>query len=217
MPFHVEMSDAVFMGTPILVQVGHLTGEQKYHNMALRHMRFMLKLNLRKDGLHRHSPLDESAWGRGNGFPALGLALSLTNFPKNHPGRKEMLAAFQSHIAALVRHQDPTGMWHQVVDHPESYRELSSTSMITYSIIRGVRNGWLKEETYRPVITKAFNAIKTRIASDGTLVDVCTGTGKQKNLRAYFDRKALLGHDPRGGAMALLVTTEMAAWQAAQK
>ena len=212
MPFHNEMSDAVFMGTPILVQAGRLTGERKYYNMALRHMRFMLKLNLREDGLHRHSPLDETAWGRGNGFPALGLALSLSDLPKSHQHRAEMLQAFRSHIRALTKHQDPTGMWHQVIDHTGSYRELSCTCMITFAMIRGVRNGWLDEKTYRPVIDKAFRAILARIAADGTLVDVCTGTGKQKGLRDYFDRKAILGRDPRGGAMALLVTTEKAAW-----
>lgn len=54
MPAHSEMSDAVFMSCPILVEAGRLTGEEKYYDMALRHMRFMLKLNLRPDGLHRH-------------------------------------------------------------------------------------------------------------------------------------------------------------------
>ncbi len=73
MPYHEEMSDAVFMGGPILAQVGRLTGETKYFDQCLRHFRFMQKLVLRRDGLYRHSPLDETAWGRGNGFPALGL------------------------------------------------------------------------------------------------------------------------------------------------
>jgi rhamnogalacturonyl hydrolase YesR len=213
MPFHSEMSDAVFMGTPILTQVGRLTGEKKYHNMAIRHMRFMLKMNVRKDGLHRHSPLDETAWGRGNGFPALGLALALGDLPTDHPGRDAMLRAFQVHAAALAKHQDPTGMWHQVIDNTGSYRELSCTSMITFALIRGVRNGWLKKDVYGPIIERGYNAVLTRIAADGTLIDVCTGTGKQKSLRAYFDRTAIMGRDPRGGAMALLVTTEMAAWK----
>jgi rhamnogalacturonyl hydrolase YesR len=116
-------------------------------------------------------------------------------------------------MRALVKHQDPTGMWHQVIDDDSSYREMSCTCMITFAMIRGVRNGWLDEATCRPVIEKAFRAIKTRIATDGTLVDVCTGTGKQKTLRDYYDRKAILGRDARGGAMALIVTTEMARWQ----
>ncbi|MFQ5732122.1 MAG: glycoside hydrolase family 88 protein [Planctomycetaceae bacterium] len=217
MPYHNKMSDAVFMGCPILTQVGRLTGETKYYDMALRHMRFMLKLNLRKDGLHRHSPLHETAWGRGNGFPALGLVLCLSDLPKDHPGRKEMLTAFRNHVAAMAKHQDYTGAWHQVVDRPESYRELTVTCMTTFAMIRGIRNGWLDEKTYAPIVQRAWTAIKTRIAPDGTLVDVCTGTGKQKSLRAYYDRTAILGHDPRGGAMALLVTTEMAAWQKRRK
>ena len=57
----------------------------------------------------------------------------------------------------------------------------------------------------------SWPAINQRVGTDGHLIDVCTGTGKQKNLRAYLDRPALLGKDSRGGAMALLAATEMAA------
>lgn len=217
MPAHNEMSDAVFMACPILVETGVQTGEKKYLKMAGKHFAFMQNLVLRPDGIYRHSPLCETAWGRGNGFPALGLAWSLTALPEDHALFPEFRQAFQKHMAALKKHQDPTGMWHQVVDDDGSYRELSSTCMITFSLIRGVRKGWLKEADYRPAIEKAFRAIKTRIAADGTLVDVCTGTGKQKSLRDYYDRKAILGKDARGGAMALLVTTEMARWQAESK
>lgn len=213
MPAHLEMSDSVFMGCPILAQAGRLTGDDKYFQMCLRQMRFMNRLNLRRDGLHRHSPLDETAWGRGNGFPALGLALSLTDLPAEHAERDEMLTAFRAHLAALGPHQDPTGMWHQVIDHPESYRELTATCMITFAMLRGVRQGWLARDTHEPAIRRGWYAIKTRIASDGSLVDVCTGTGKMKSLREYYDRPAILGKDPRGGAMALLVATEMAAWE----
>ena len=213
MPFHNEMSDSVFMGTPILAELGHLTGEAKYFDMAVRHMKFMQDLCLRPDGLYRHSPLDEAAWGRGNGFPALGLALSLSAMPEDHPGRANMLAAFRHHLEALLRHQDPSGMWHQVIDHPESYRELTATSMITFAMVRGLRSDWLDRERYEPVIDRAWEALKARIAPSGELVDVCTGTGKQKTLRDYFDRMAILGHDDRGGAMALMISTEMAYWQ----
>ena len=212
MPHHSEMSDAVFMGGPILAEVGRLTGESKYFEMCLRHVRTMSKLNVREDGLHRHSPLDPTAWGRGNGFPALGLALCLSAFPDDHPGRPELEERFRKHLEALLPHQDYTGCWHQVVDHPESYRELTSTCMITFAMLRGVRLGILDASKYRPPIERAWRAIQTRIGRDGRLVDVCTGTGKQRSLRAYLDRKAILGRDARGGAMALMVSTEMAAW-----
>jgi len=216
MPAHSEMSDAVFMSCPILVAAGKLTGDQKYYDFAITHMQFMRNLNVRENGLHRHSPLDETPWGRGNGFPALGLAWSLTDLPKTHAGREAMEAAFKEHLQALLKYQDPNGMWHQVVNHEGSYREMTSTCMITFAMIRGVRLGILKEADYQPAITKAWTAIKSRITPTGVLVDVCTGTGKQKNLRGYFDRTAILGKDDRGGAMAITVSVEMATWQQEQ-
>ncbi|HET8698312.1 MAG TPA: glycoside hydrolase family 88 protein, partial [Gammaproteobacteria bacterium] len=68
MPYHGEFSDSVFMGTTIVAQAGALTGERKYFDMADRHLRFMEKLDLRPDGLYRHHPTTDAAWGRGNGF-----------------------------------------------------------------------------------------------------------------------------------------------------
>jgi len=202
MPMHSEMSDSVFMGCPIVAQAGRLTGESKYASMALRHMNFMLKLNVRPDGLHRHSPLDESAWGRGNGFPALGLALALSEASPS-----EMLQAFRDHMEAMLPHQDPTGAWHQVV---ESYRELTVTSMMAFAMQRGISRGWLSRAKFGPALDRAWYAIKSRVGADGSLVDVCTGTGKQKSLRDYYDRGAIFGPDPRGGAMAFLASAELA-------
>ncbi|WP_417730709.1 glycoside hydrolase family 88 protein [Rosistilla oblonga] len=211
MPTHSEMSDAVFMGTPILVAAGQLTNDTRYDQMAIRHLRFMLRLNLRDDGLHRHSPLDPgaTAWGRGNGFPALGLALSLSSIEQDGPIRDEMLAAYRAHLAAMIKHQDSTGMWHQVVDRPESYPEFTVTCMTTMAIARGLRRGWLDSATYAPVVKRAWPAIQSRIGSNGELIDVCTGTGKQKSLHAYYDRTAIRGRDARGGAMAMLAATEI--------
>ena len=213
MPFHNEMSDAVFMGGPILAEASRLAGETKYLEMLIRHFRFMKELDLRADGLYRHSPLDEAAWGRGNGFPALGLALSLTAIPEGHAARPALARELRAHLAALSRHQDPTGMWHQVIDRPGSYRELTSTSMILFAMVRGMRLGLLERGDYERAVDQAWYGLRTRIAPDGELVDVCTGTGKQPSLRHYLDRKAILGRDDRGGAMALLAATEMAAWQ----
>lgn len=212
MPFHNEMSDAVFMGTPILVQTGRLTGDTKYFDMADRHLKFMLKLNLRKDGLHQHSPLDpqRTAWGRGNGFPALGLALSLSDMASDSPHLPFMTTAYRDHLLTMIDHQDEMGMWHQIVDHPESYREFTSTCMTTFAIVRGLRNNWLDRQTFEPFVQRAWESIKCRIGPHGNLVDVCTGTGKQKNRQAYYDRTAILGKDDRGGAMALMVSTELA-------
>src|SRR5262249_51660642 len=77
MPYHAEYSASLFMGTAIAAAAGALTQDRKYFDLAARHVAFMQKLVLRPDGLSRHSPATQAAWGRGNGFPAIGLALAL--------------------------------------------------------------------------------------------------------------------------------------------
>jgi len=217
-PFHNETSDAVFMSGPILAATGKLTGESKYFDAAAIHLAAMRKLCLRPDGIYRHSPLCEAAWGRGNGFPALGLAWSLSEWPDEHLAKKELIGEFQKHMAALKPHQDAkTGCWHQVIDHPESYDEYSCTCMIGWAMQRGISRGWLAaKDEYQPCVDRAWQAIKERTSSDGKLVNVCAGTGKQKTLQDYLDRPAINGRDDRGGAMGMLFAVELMAVESAK-
>jgi rhamnogalacturonyl hydrolase YesR len=210
MPFHEEMSDSVFMATPLAVKAGKLTGDRKYFDVAARHFEFMQKLVLRPDGLYRHSPLTDAAWGRGNAFPALGLALALSDFPKDHPAYRHMIAEFQQHMFVLAKFQDQDGMWREVIDQPGSYAETSATAMIGLAMARGIRNGWLDPAAYQARVGRAFSAVSARVGNEGQIVDVCESTNKQKSLEDYLHRAALLGPDPRGGAMAMLFATEMA-------
>ena len=133
----------------------------------------------------------------------------LEDWPAEHPERKVLLQAFRKHMAALRQHQDYTGTWHQVIDRPESYREFTGTCMIGFAMARGIRGGWLEAETYQPCVDRAWQAVKARTSPTGEFIDVCTGTGKQKTLRDYYDRQALHGRDGRGGSMALLFASEV--------
>jgi rhamnogalacturonyl hydrolase YesR len=210
MPFHGEMSDSFFMAAPLLSKTGKLTGDRRYFDMAVRHIDFMRELVLRADGLYRHSPLSEAAWSRGNAFPALGIALTLSDFPADHPEFGRIAELFQDHMAALSTYQDADGMWHEVIDYPGSYAEYSSTAMIGTAMLRGIRNGWLDATEYQPRVDAAWQAVLARTGSDGILVDVCESTNKQETLNDYLNRAAILDRDVRGGGMALIFATEMA-------
>ncbi len=210
MPYHDQYSDSVFMGTVILAQAGGLTHERRYFDMAARHLAFMQKIVLRPDGLYRHQPRSDAAWGRGNAFPALGLALTLSEFPRDHPQYTMVLRAYRDHMAVLARFQDQDGLWRNVIDYPGAYPEFSATAMIGFAMLRGIRKGWLPGRAYQPVVDKAWQAVLARVGPEGHLVDVCESTARMNSLDEYLHRAAILGPDPRGGAMALLFATEMA-------
>jgi unsaturated rhamnogalacturonyl hydrolase len=164
----------------------------------------------RPDGLYRHQASAAAAWGRGNGFAALGLALTLTAFPEDRPDHPALLSAFQTHMQALARHQDEHGMFREVIDYPGAYPEYSGTSMIATAMLRGIRDGWLDASMYQPVVDRAWQAIVVRTASDGRLFDVAESTGTRGLTSSdYLRRAAILDRDPRGGAFAMLFATEV--------
>jgi unsaturated rhamnogalacturonyl hydrolase len=211
MPFHDQYSDSVFMGTIAAAQAGALTGKRKYFDLAARHVAFMQKIVLRPDGLYRHQPLTDAAWGRGNAFVAIGLALALTEFPQAHPGYSQLLQGFRAHMSVLARYQTADGLWRNVVDHPGAYPEFSATAMIGFAMLRGIRNGWLPAAEFQPHVDSAWQAVLSRVGPQGHVVDGCESTTKMKSTEEYLHRAAILGPDPRSGAMAMLFATEMMA------
>jgi unsaturated rhamnogalacturonyl hydrolase len=210
MPYHGEFSDSIFMGATIAAQAGALTGERRYFDLAVRHIAFMQRLVLRPDGLYRHQPATDAAWGRGNAFAALGLTLTLDELPEGHDGRAAVLRSYREHMAALLPYQTAGGLWRNVVDHPGAYAEYSATAMIAFAMQLGLERGWLEPaDAYRAAVDAAWRAVNARTGSDGTLVDVCESTARIESLQGYLQREALLGRDPRGGAMAMLLATEL--------
>lgn len=210
MPFNFGFSDSIFMGTDILVEAGALTGERKYFDMAARHVAYMQELDLRADGLYRHHPGSNVAWGRGNAFAAIGLALALAQFPHGHPAYARLLRSYRSLMAVLLRYQERDGSWRNVIDHPGAYREFSATAMIAFAMQRGLERGWLPKRRYAAAVQRAWHAVLARVGPDGRLVNVCASTARASTLKDYLDRPAILGQDPRGGAMAMLLATELA-------
>jgi hypothetical protein len=209
-PKREEMSDAVFMCGPILSEAGakvertpsNERGTRKYTAAASDYLLEMSKLRQRADGLYAHGHLCDVAWGRGNGFPAVGAAWCLSNSLND-----DVLRNYRRHLAELRKHQDRDGMWHQVIDHPESGPEFTCTAMIGFAMQQGISRGWLPK-TYQPSVDKAWQAICRRIEPRGKLLGVCESTGTQKSLEDYLARKLNDGVDHRGGAMALLFATE---------
>jgi unsaturated rhamnogalacturonyl hydrolase len=209
MPHHGEYSDSVFMGTTIAAQAGALTGEGRYFDVADRHLRFMEKLDLRRDGLYRHQPATDAAWGRGNAFAAIGLALTLSELPRGSGAYEHAAQSYRNLMAALLPLQTRDGLWRNVVDHPGAYPEFSATAMIGFALQRGLARGWIRGNAYRKSVARAWDAVNSRASSTGTFIDVCESTTRMSSLDEYLKRAAILGQDPRGGAMAMLFATEL--------
>ena len=185
--------DDMYMITLVEVQAYRATHDPKYLDRAALEMSAYLDKLQQPNGLFYHAPDVPFFWGRGNGWVAAGMAELLRSLPKNHPKRGRILEGYRKMMASLLKYQGSDGMWRQLIDHPESWPETSSTGMFTFAMVTGVKNGWLDKKTYAPAARKAWLGLVTYLEPDGDIREVCEGTGKKNDYQYYIDRKRIAG------------------------
>jgi len=194
--------DDMYMITAVQVQAYRATGDKKYLERAAKtEVAYLDKLQ-QPNGLFFHAPESQFYWSRGNGWEAAGMTELLLSLPKNHPLRPRIVAGYNKMMESLLKYQDEDGLWHQLLDHPESWSETSGTGMFTFAIVTGVKNGWLPKKTYGPAARKAWLGLVKHIDENGNISDVCEGTNKGPSVQYYIDRKRLTG-DLHGQAASL--------------
>lgn len=208
--FARQWTDDMFMASALLARVAARDAANASRHAAVvgRLLTGYAQTLQRADGLFIHAKDGPHAWGRGNGFALLGMTEALTYLPESWPDRSRVLEIYRKQIDGLLAHQSDDGSWRQVVDEPASYRELTVTAMTVTAMARGVRLGWLPASA-RPAIQSGWRAVAARVNRDGTVRDVCSGTGAGPTKEYYLNRPVVNGADDRGGAMALLAAVEV--------
>ena len=151
-------------------------------------------------------------WGRGNGWTIFSLSELLQVLPADHKARPELLSFFRELADGFLAVQDESGMWHQVLDMPESYPESSCTSMFICAYSRGIRNSWFEGDTsrYRAAAMKAWNALeRCAIDKKGNLYGVCRGSEFAFNPRYYSEHLLPQLNNTHGIGITLLAGVEM--------
>jgi unsaturated rhamnogalacturonyl hydrolase len=200
--------DDMYMITAVQVQAYRATGDSKYLDRAALTMAAYLDKLQQPNGLFYHAPDSQFFWGRGDGWVAAGMAELLRSLPKKHPRRARILEGYKKMMTALLSYQGKDGLWRQLIDHPESWVETSSTGMFTFSMVTGVKNGWLEKRIYGPAARKAWLGLIKYLDKDANISDVCIGTGKGFTVQYYLDRDRRAG-DLHGQAPLLWSATAL--------
>lgn len=199
--------DDLYMSVPGLAQMGALTGERRYYDDAVRQiLQFSQRMFVADKGLYMHSwvegmePHPAFHWGRANGWAVVAMVELLDVLPADHPGRAAVLAQLKRHVAGLAKVQSGTGLWHQLLDRPDSYLETSASAMYAYAIARAVNRGWIDRRAYAPVALLAWQGVSTKVSAAGEVEDVCVGTGVGFDPAFYYYRprhvRAAHGYGP---------------------
>ena len=187
--------DDMYMSIPALAQMGRLTGEGRYYDDAVRQvLQFSARMFNRQKGLYMHGwssntpDHPEFYWGRANGWATMAMAELLEVLPEDHPRRAEVLDQFRAHLRGLAACQADGGLWHQLLDRPDSYLETSASAMYVFSMARAINRGWVSPVAYGPAAQLGWNAVATKVNAKGQVEDTCVGTGMAFDPMYYYHR-----------------------------
>jgi rhamnogalacturonyl hydrolase YesR len=176
--------DDLYMSVPALAQMGRLTGDRRYFDDAVRQVvQFSERLFVKEKGLYMHGWIQgmqehpQFHWGRANGWAAMATVELLSVLPEDHPGRSAVLELFREHARGLVAVQGKNGLWHQLLDRPDTFEETSASAMFVFAIARGINRGWLDALAYGPMVSVGWNALVQKVNAQGQVEGTCVGTG----------------------------------------
>jgi unsaturated rhamnogalacturonyl hydrolase len=196
-PAKYIMSDAFYMLPPFLAAAGE-------YDEALKQIEGYRKyLYHEKEQLYSHSWDDpnkkfarEDFWGVGNGWTAAGLTRVIKHLPDNRKeDRNRLIGYVKEVIDGCLKYLRGDGLFHNVVNNPDTFVEVNLSQMISYSIFRGVEAGYI-DKSYlarAAIMRKAANGLVDNL---GYVNDVCGVPG--------FDRPYFA---PEGQAFFLMMET----------
>jgi unsaturated rhamnogalacturonyl hydrolase len=229
--------DGIYMGSPFLTQYAVVFNEKEALDDVINQILTIQKHTYDSTtGLNYHG-WDESKqqkwanqvtgqspnfWGRSMGWYLMGIVDVLDFLPKNHPKYNALVEIFRNATNAMLKVQDQaTGTWYQVLDQPAkegNYLESTVTSMMAYSLLKGVRMGYL-DKSYLDHGKKTYDGILKNFIQengDGTisLTKCCSVAGLGGNPYRdgsfeYYISEPVRDNDPKGVGPFIMAAIEM--------
>lgn len=167
-------ADSMYMLPPYLAAAG-------CYAEAVKQIRGYLDLLCQNDsGLMSHIWDDEKKqfireahWGVGNGWTLAGIARVIEMLPESMAAeRKELVEAEHRILRALLPWMREDGLFHDVVDQPETFAEVNCSQMLAYTLFRGMKAGWIAED-YLETAEKLRQAANGCVNEFGLVTPVC--------------------------------------------
>ena len=176
--------DIVLTVAPYLLYSGLLENNQEYIDYAvwmvtsvwdiLKDTESGLIHQARSCKGHPEGYITQDCWSRGNGWLSMALASLLKDLPKSHPQRKAVEKIAKDYFTAAFKYQDAEGLWHQEMTWPESYVEISGSSLILYGAGAALQAKVLPKKYMKPYLN-GLKGLMRYIDSKGNVANTCSG------------------------------------------
>ncbi|MHC4593423.1 MAG: glycoside hydrolase family 88/105 protein, partial [Planctomycetota bacterium] len=176
--------DTLAMCCPVFSHLARITNRPKLQREAVSQLEIFAKhLQDPRTGMFYHM-WDETSgkrtpsfWARGNGWVVMSYAEVLEHENPDSATRARLVKALKKQLTSIVHLQDAkSGLWHTVLDAPDSYLETSASAMFLYGMAQ-CRNLDLMEVSYTDKMRKAWAGLAGQVDAEGRIIGVSAGTG----------------------------------------
>lgn len=205
--------DGIYMLQPFISRYAAETGDEAQLGLVQERLDWVKETLIAPDGMYWHAAnsaddLCKYHWTRAMGWYGMAMVDVMEVLPEEYmEERKEALKIF---VDGMLKYQDESGLWANVADWEvtETNRlEVSGTSMMVYTILKGVRNGWL-DESYREAAVKAFVAMAELKLDEEGLHDIYF-KATADNTDNYQDPEFYLTDEGKGSGPFIMAYSEM--------
>ncbi len=207
-------ADDMFMSVPFLLRMAKLNNDKRLYDEAafqvLSINKYLTDINTnlcRHGWFNRKQEFSPVAWSRANGWIVWAMSEALSEIPSDHKDYKKIKNVFVNRLLTLLKYQSKDGLWHQIIDQPDSYLETSGSAMFGLALAKAINHKWISRQ-YIPQLIKTWNAISAHISEEGSVSGICQGTDMGESADYYKNQKTLES-DPRGMGAVLTFGTEM--------
>ncbi len=185
-------ADDTFMSCPFLVRLGRVLNDKSYADEAVRQLtgyKNILFMEDKKLYSHIYFPMqgerNNVAWCRGNGWVFFALCDALENIPPDTIGYDEIKKNFSDFAGGLALVQSDSGMWRQVLDDEDTYKETSGSCLFAIGMLRGARLGFLDKKYAQCAKAAVEDILKNMVDSEGNIEGVCRGSQCSMDKKYY--------------------------------
>lgn len=229
--------DGMYMGQPFYIEYEtRFNNKKNYEDIYNQFKNVIEIMRDPKTGLYYHAydaskemfwcdkvtGLSQNFWLRALGWYSMALLDTLDKADKSEEKICTLLKdAFADLMDAMLKYQDESGMWYQVVNFggmDKNYLETSGSSIMAYALLKGVRLGYLPEK-YAEYGRKAFEGVCNKYLTtdengDLHLDGICLvaglgGAGHRPGTYDYYMSEPIVKDDAKGVGPFLLAYTEM--------
>jgi rhamnogalacturonyl hydrolase YesR len=176
--------DTLDMCCPVFSNLARIEKRPELQEEAIRQLEiFARHLQNPETGLFYHMWDEKSAkhtpsfWARGNGWVVMSYTEVLKNEKKGSSGSTRLVVPFKKQLAGIVPFQDKeTGLWHTVLDKPDTYLEGSASAMYLYGMLE-CRNLKLFDVPYEDTMRRGWAGLAKTVGANGRVGGVSAGTG----------------------------------------